>query len=122
MKKLLLLGGVAALLLVVGPMLVASAQDGGAKHAKGAAGAEAGKDRAPPAPIVLTPEQEGKMKDEIAAFDDAIGKLLAKANEVLGPDVAPKYVLQTAFKAIRPAGREGGKGGAREGKRGKDPK
>jgi hypothetical protein len=118
MRKLLLLGGLAALLLVVGPMLVTAAEEGG-RRAKGAPGADAGKDRAPPAPIVLTPEQEGKMEAEVLAFKNALDKLMAKANEVLGPDVAPKYVLQTAFKAIRPAGREGGKDKVKEGKRGK---
>ncbi len=92
----------AALLLVVGPMLVASAAEGGRTHAPAAPAAEAGHVRTPPPPIVLTPEQEEQLKVEIAAFNDALSKLTAKANGVLGAETGPRYVRQFVNKAIQP--------------------
>ena len=102
MRKLLVLGTLAALLLVVGPMLVASAAEGGRTHAPAAPAAEAGHVRTPPPPIVLTPEQEEQLKVEIAAFNDALAKLQAKAKDVLGPQTGPGYVRQFVNKAIQP--------------------
>jgi len=102
MRKLLVLGTLAALLLVVGPMLVASAADGARQHATAPAAAGTGHVRTPPPPIVLTPEQEEQLKVEIAAFNDALAKLQAKAKDVLGPQTGPGYVRQFVNKAIQP--------------------
>jgi hypothetical protein len=102
MRKLLVLGTLAALLLVVGPMLVASAEEGARKHATAPAAAEGGHVRTPPPPIVLTPEQEAQLAAEIAAFNDALAKLTAKANGLLGPQTGPRYVREFVNKAIQP--------------------
>jgi len=106
MKKALLLGLLAV--LVIGPTLVAYAEEGAKPRREGAvAGAREG----PPPEITLTPEQQAAMKDTLTAHQEAVNKLLAKAIEVLGDKGGRMFVMQSTMKSIRgPGGRDAPKG------------
>jgi hypothetical protein len=107
MKKALLLGLLAV--LVVGPAMVAYAAEEGAKVRR--EGAPAGAREGPPPEITLTPDQEKAMKDTLTAHQEAVNKLLAKAIEVLGDKGGRMFVMQSTMKSIRgPGGRDAPKG------------
>jgi len=119
MKKLLLLGLLAA--LVIGPTLVAYAEEGAKPRREGApaAGAREGK----PPEIVLTPAQQEAMKAELTAHQEAVNKLLAKAIEVLGDKDGRMFLMQTTAKALRgPGGREGAPKGEHKREGGEKPR
>ncbi len=117
MKKVLLLGLLAA--LVIGPTLVAYAEEGAKPRREGAAvGAREGKPD-----IVLTADQEKAMKAELTAHQDALTKLLAKAIEQLGDKDGRMFVMQTTAKALRgPGGREGAPKGEHKREGGEKPR
>jgi len=111
MRKLWLLGLVGALVLVVGPMVIAYAEEGapGPKHERKAGDMPKGER---PPEVVLTPAQQEALQAQVAALQDALGKLKTKAIEVLGERDGKAFVLQTIRKALWTG--EQGKG--REGK------
>lgn len=111
MRQLWLLGLVGALVLVVGPMVIAFAEEGapGPKHERKAGDMPKGER---PPEIVLTPAQQEALQAQVAALQDALGKLKTKAVEVLGEREGKAFVLQAIRKAMWTA--EQGK--AREGK------
>lgn len=108
MRKMWLLGIAGALVLVLGPMLVAYAADGSAppKHEKKADGIKGER----PPEILLTPAQEDALGAEVLNFREALDKLQVKAETVLKDrDQARKFVMQTIMKEMRAAVAEGGK-------------
>ena len=117
MRQLWLLGLVGALVLVVGPMVIAYAEEGapGPKHERKAG--DMPKAERPPE-IVLTPAQQEALQAQVAALQDALGKLKTKAVEVLGEKEGKAFVFQAIRKAMWTA--EQGK--AREGKARSDRK
>jgi len=117
MRQLWLLGLVGALVLVVGPMVIAYAEEGapGPKHERKAGDMPKGER---PPEIVLTPAQQEALQAQVAALQDALGKLKTKAVEVLGEKEGKAFVFQAIRKAMWTA--EQGK--AREGKARSDRK
>ena len=117
MTRLWLLGLAGVLVLVVGPMVIAFAEEGapGPKHERKAG--DMPKVERPPE-IVLTPAQQEALQAQVAALQDALGKLKTKAIEVLGEREGKAFVLQAIRKAMWTA--EQGK--AREGKARSDRK
>jgi hypothetical protein len=107
MRKVWLLGLAGALLLVVGPMVVAYAEDGAVppKHERKAG--DLGKGDRPP-DIVLTPVQEEALKDQVKALQDAIKALKEKSITTLGDKDGKAFLFQSIRKAML-AGEEGGK-------------
>jgi hypothetical protein len=100
MSKVWLLGITGALVLVVGPMLIAYAGDAAPpspKHEKKADAVKAGLPE-----ITLTPAQEDALGAEVMNLRDAIGKLQAKAETVLKDrDLVHKFMVQTLMKEMR---------------------
>ncbi|MCX5670631.1 MAG: hypothetical protein NTU94_04840 [Planctomycetota bacterium] len=113
MRKVWLLGLVAAAVLVVGPMAAAYAEEGAPppKHER-KAGAE-GKGAGKQPELVVDPAKMELMKDKIKDLEDAIKALEAKAVEVLGPADGKRFVTQTITKSMR-ASRGAGKGEGRK--------
>jgi hypothetical protein len=108
MRKVWLLGLVAVAILVVGPMMVACAEEGAPtpkRERKATATGEAKPEGRKPE-LVVDPAKLEKMKEQVAALDTAIKELEAKAVEVLGPLDGKRFLMQTITKAVRPAGGE----------------
>jgi len=108
MSKVWLLGIAGALVLVVGPMLIAYAEDAAPpppKHEKKADGVKAGLPE-----ITLTPAQEDALGAEVMNLREALGKLQAKAETVLKDrDQVRRFMMQTLAKEMRAAGPEAAK-------------
>jgi hypothetical protein len=114
MRKLWLLGLLGALLLVVGPMIVAAAEEGPrvGPPREGRAEAKAERKEAPPA---LTDAQKEALKTEVADLEDAIAKLRLKAIDVLGEQQGRVFTMGTVMKAVRAGMPEGKREGKPEG-------
>ncbi|MBE3071024.1 MAG: hypothetical protein IMZ66_12385 [Planctomycetes bacterium] len=115
MRKLWLLGLLGALVLVVGPMIVAAAEEGtrvGPPREGRAAEAKAERKEAPPA---LTDAQKEALKAEVAALEEAIAKLRLKAIDVLGEQQGRVFTMGTVMKAVRAGMPEGKREGKPEG-------
>ena len=108
MRKIWLLGLVAVAVLVVGPMVVAYAEEGAPtpKHERKAATTGEGKPEGRKPELVVDPAKLEMMKDQVAALETAIKELEAKAVVVLGPLDGKRFLMQTITKAVRPAGGE----------------
>ena len=107
MSKVWLLLIAGALVLVVGPMLIAYAEDAAPpKHEKKADAMKG--DRAPE--VTLTPAQEDALGAEVMNLREAIGKLQAKAETVLKDrDQVRRFMMQAVTKEMRTAGPEAAK-------------
>jgi hypothetical protein len=109
MRKVWLLGLLAAFVLVVGPLMYAYAE-GDAPRRPGPPAAP-GKGERPPE-IQLTPDEQGAIQAEVTALHEAVVKLQAKAEEVLkDKDKARRVVMQQIFKEMRAGRPEGAPGG-----------
>jgi hypothetical protein len=108
MRKVWLLGLVAVAVLVVGPMMVACAEEGTPtpKHERKVATTGEGKPEGRKPELVVDPAKLVLMKDQVAALETAIKALEAKAVDVLGPLDGKRFLMQTITKAVRPAGGE----------------
>lgn len=114
MRKLWLLGLLGALVLVVGPMIVAAAEEGtrvGPPREGRAAEAKAERKEAP----VLTDAQKEALKAEVATLEEAIAKLRLKAIDVLGEQQGRVFTMGTVMKAVRAGMPEGKREGKPEG-------
>jgi hypothetical protein len=113
MRKLWLLGLVGALALVVGPMVIAYAEEGAPGPKRERKAGDMPKGERPPE-IILTPAQQEALQAPVAALQDALGKLKTKSIDVLGERDGKAFVLQTIRKALWTG--EEGKARDREGK------
>ena len=108
MSRLWLLGLAGVLVLVVGPMVIAYAEDGppGPKHERKAGDMPKGER---PPEIVLTPAQAEAMKDVVKDLADVLKALQQKAIDTLGEKDGKAFVLQTIRKAMIAGYEAGGK-------------
>jgi len=106
MRKVLLLGLVAGAVLVIGPMLVAYAEEG----AKPAAREGARGEHKAPEGITLTEAQKTELQQEIADVEKTISALREKAIKVLGEQQGRQFTAGTIMKAMRAGMGEAGRG------------
>ena len=108
MTRLWLWGLAGVLVLVVGPMVIAYAEDGAAppKHERKAGDMPKGER---PPDIVLTPAQQEALKDQIKDLEDVMKALQKKAIDTLGERDGKAFVLQTIRKAMIAGYEAGGK-------------
>lgn len=108
MSRLWLLGLAGVLVLVVGPMVIAYAEDGAAPPKHERKPGDMPKGERPPE-IVLTPAQAEAMKDVVKDLADVMKALQQKAIDTLGERDGKAFVLQTIRKAMIAGHEEGGK-------------
>jgi len=116
MRKVWLLGFVAAAVMVAGSMMATYAEEG-APPPKGERKAGEGRPEGRRPEVAATPDQLAKMQDHIKGLEDAIKALEAKAVEVLGPLDGRRFLMQTIMKSVRPAGEGRPEGKAGEGRK-----
>jgi hypothetical protein len=117
MRKLWILGALAAAVLVVTPVMVALAQ-GGAGGGGGGGGGKAGGGMGRGG-VTLTDEQTKALEAPTAKLVDAIKAFQVESVKVLGDQDGKRYVMQAAMKAYRDLNPDmAGPGGAGGGKKG----